>query len=1057
MKITNETTLLELICTSVIGDDVYSCLADEGLKNVQDVLMRTRDQFFFNSLKPNVRGFVTFLKEITTFYKQYEDGLIICETATVLPATLIFTIRSIYQNEKKRFDAEYVLSTILYDESDSFIYTFLYSLFVKPSIFLKEDLIRKRFLQDSLISKNMEAELERYNYVIVSIITKLNAALSNFPDSIYYKRLVMLSIKALNINQNMIDEAEDYANLLNYRTNIIENTSTSSTSLSDDLQSEYEKLQKKVSTRTRNVIKYYVPSYKDILPWVEGKEKDFNFRNCGKKSEIELRDVIESFSKFYFTYKGTPSVREREAEADAKLVEAITFLLKNEFEKENNYDADVINNVYSVYPQWTLLAEDLVKQSDKVFIKLCEHNAKYALDSFELVMHVCQKIALSIKNIGDFKDSYAIMVDTLAVFADIRAKNIKRLVHYKYITPDKELLIKQEFNKLVSRRSVQCQNIIANNISDYMDFLAYRGNEYAFRNFRNVGKKCEEELTKLLEDFEPKYKLILNNDSREARYQKYQNYFPFLGEKDIVFIDYYFTCHNHYPMFYILCRYFEVTTYKNAKIFASFCGLVDDALYDYDKIADYYNQTRERVRQIVAKRSFADQYFKMIMNPEWWESYDLQINSVVTREMSKYDKIRKEERLDISFYAYSFLLTLLVDVYVLNVTESQKGLSQTEIGEYINKEIPFNTYIFSSKYRGFKFFSAITEVGRLTRLRRDTTIKIPMRSYFATNPEYWSGEKTLEDNQVDEFIEIFETILDDYFDDYIENHYLVLEPNRINYTEIMYSILKEHGKSMRLQEIFDRYQQLYPNSKYNDAKQIKPYLFRDERIKNIGRSSMYTLAEWNDYTGNLFELAVDLVNATKTPIAIEELSQEMLVFRPSSTEHSTQSIIYRCINDGRLVQFYGDMVGIPNRSYKGNYILQPRNFDEWMSAFKDFTIKHGCFPIGKTKGFEGALYNWYYDARTYFNLSSDEILKFHQMMKDFENIPHTVTEKKFLDNCERYKGFVQQTGRMLDKSDEKSLYYWFAGNLRRYTSYEDNRRLYFKELINFLREEIESI
>ena len=297
---------------------------------------------------------------------------------------------------------------------------------------------------------------------------------------------------------------------------------------------------------------------------------------------------------------------------------------------------------------------------------------------------------------------------------------------------------------------------------------------------------------------------------------------------------------------------------------------------------------------------------------------------------------------------------------MLNVTESQKGISQTEIGEYINKGIPFNTYIFSSNYRSFKFFSAITEVGRLTRLRRDTTIKIPIRSYFATNPEYWSGEKTLEENQVDDFIEVFETILDDFFDDYIENHHLVLEMNRINYAEILYGILKEHGESMRLQDIFDRYKQLYPNSKYNDAKQIKPYLFRDERIKNIGRSSMYTLTEWNEYTGSLFELAVDLVEATKTPIKIEELAKEMLVFRPSSTERSTQSIIYLCVNDGRLVQFYGDMVGIPNRTYGGDYILQPRNFDEWMIAFKEFTVKHGCFPIGTTKGFEGALYNWYY-------------------------------------------------------------------------------------------------
>jgi hypothetical protein len=79
------------------------------------------------------------------------------------------------------------------------------------------------------------------------------------------------------------------------------------------------------------------------------------------------------------------------------------------------------------------------------------------------------------------------------------------------------------------------------------------------------------------------------------------------------------------------------------------------------------------------------------------------------------------------------------------------------------------------------------------------------------------------------------------------------------------------------------------------------------------------------------------------------------------------------------------------------------------------------------------------------------------MMEEFNKTPHTVIEKKFLDNCERYKSFVLQTGRMLDESDEKSLYNWFIGNMRKYSSYEDNRRLYFKELINFLQDEIGDI
>lgn len=1057
MKITNETTLLELIENGVIEDDVYNSLANEGYKNVQDVLMLTKEPIFFNSLKPQIRDLVKFLNEITTFFKKYEDGLNNKELVTVLPASLVFTIRSIYQKEKKRFNAENLLSTILYDKSDSFICSFLYFLFVDPSLLMKKENIIKGTSQDPLILKDTNSEINRYNYTIISIITKITDTLSNFPDYVYYIKLVRTSIIAMNISQDRIIEAEVFANILNNRSARSENKLIPNASLSDGLQSEYEKLQEKVSVRTRNIIRYYLPSFEDILPWIEGEKKDFNFRNCGKKSQLELNKFVESFSNLYFSYKESPFVKKREKEANAKLVETISFFLQNETEKENNYNIEAINNLHIVYPKSILLAEDIVNQTEQVFVRLCGHNMKYALDSFDLLMQMCSNIALSIKNIEEHKTSYALLIDTIAVFARQREKNIMKLEYYKYITPDKELLLNQEFNKLLSRQSIKCQNIITNNKIGYWEFLSFRGNEQKFRNFRNVGKKCEKELKNLLDVFEQNYKLILKNDSKTARLQKCKNYFPFLEEEDIIFIDYFFLSNNHYPMFYVLHRYFQTTTFKNAMIFASYSGLVDGALYDLDKIADKYDITRERVRQIVAKKSFDDNIFKMIMDTEWWKSYNLKIEGVITQETSDFDKIRTEERLEVSFFTYCCLLTLIFDAYILNITESKKNISQTDIGEYLYKGIPFKTYILSSDYRDFKFLAAFNEVRRLTNLQKDSTIKIPIRSYFATNPQFWSGGKTLDDDQVDAFIEVFEKLLNFSFDNYIKSHNLYLKTNKINYTEIMYSIIKEHGESMHLKEIFNKFKQLYPDSKYNDAKQIKHYLYKDKRIKNIGRSSMYTLTEWNEYTGSLFDLAIELVESTKTPIKIEELAQEMLVFRPSSTKRSTHSTIYLCINDGRLVQFYGDMVGLPNRVYKGNYILLPRNFDEWMNAFKDFTIKYGCFPNGAAKGFEGALYNWYYDARTYINLSSDEILKFHQMMKDFKDIPHTVTEKKFLDNCERYKCFVKQTGRMLERSDEKSLHNWFTKNLSKYTSYEDNRQQYFKELINFLQDEMGSI
>lgn len=1058
MIITKETTIGELFRVGIVENDIYSFLQEEGIRKVEDVQMRSRDYFFYDSLKANVQLFVSFLVELTDFYKKYEDGLIENDNEVILPTSLIFTIRSIYQNESKRYSAEYILSTILSDESDIFIYNFVFNIFTNPREFFDENRIKGKLLNDVLISQNIDKEWERYNYVMISIITKISSALNNFPDGIYYKRLLGISIKEIGINLNTIEKAEEYAKLLNYHaTTNTEDDSKNSPSIDVMLQKQYEDLQITLSVRTRNIINNNIPSYKDMLPWVGRNPKDFNFRGCGMKSKIEIRGFIDSFSDFYYKYLESPSYKKREEQIDANRIKTISFLIQNECEKRGSNGPNIINFLFEVYPDLALLSEDIAKFPEQIYVRLNEHNKQKALDCIDLLIQLCSNINLSIKNHEDYKEFISIFSDTISVLSELRNKNLRELEHNKYINSDKENLLQQEYSKLVLQCSMQCQNVISNNNIGYKDLLTYNGRESEFHNFRNVGRKCEMELTNLLKKFDITYLKVLNNDTKEARLLKYQNDFPFLCENDIVFIDYFYSCYKHFPMFYIFNKYFKSSNNKQACIFASYYGLCENALFNLKKIADYYGCSRERVRQIVYKRSFADKTYKKIINPSLWESYNLNEESIITQYSSKFENIKIEEKTDISFYAYSCLLRLLVDVEVFNITNSLKGLSQTEIGDYIIKGHPFNTYIFSAQFRDFKFLSALKEVGRLIHLRRDSTIKIPLLSYFITNMEYWVEEKELETAQTNKLLEIFEVIIRDFYADSIKDHYLVLKANKINYADIFYNIIKEYGESMHLQDIFERYKVLYPDSKYEEAKQIKPHLFSDGRIKSIGRSSIFTLAEWNDYTGNLFELAVDLVKATNKPIKIDNLVKEMLVYRPSSTERSVRSIIYLCIKDSLLILFCGDYVGIPNREYEGDYIQQPRTFDEWIAAFKNFTIHNKCFPIGTNKGFEGSLYGWYYDARSYSNMTSEEILSFHSLMEELKLIPHNLTERKFLNNCEMYETFVRQSGRMLTQEDDSSLYAWYNNNIVKYVTYNDNRRQYFKDLINFLQLKFGSI
>lgn len=1050
MKIIKETTLLELVGVGIIDDSMYAILSKEGFKNVNDVLNRTRDHFFLDSLKNEEKNFVSFLIDIISFFEQYENGIIENDNTIVLPSSLVFTIRSIYINEKKKFGAEFTLSLIIDENSELFTYSFLYNLFTSPMIYFDENRIKNILMRDSLASKNIEFEIERYRYVMISIVTKIIETLCNFPENLYYMRLMRLVAKEVGFSADKKEKAEYFAKVLNYKSNSTDDNTDVESSIDNEIQTEYERLKSNLSRRTLNIIISYLPSYKDALPWVEGKQSDFKFKNCGKKSIIELRGFIGAFSNFYFDYINSPSTKRKAAFIDTALSDKFKYLIKNEFEKESNRCLDIYKKLLSIYNGWDLLVEDILKYPEQIYIRLSEYSKKDTLDGINFVIQLCSNISFSLRNIEDYKQISSILYNAINVLVDLRSQNLSNLEYNKFITPDKDVLLQQEFNKMKSRCSGPCKNVLENNNLNYKDFLSFKGREHEFRNFRNVGKRCVEDLSNLLDVYYKTYNIILNNDSKEARCQKYQNIFPFLSEQDLSLVDYYYSCYKHYPMFYILCIYFKNTDYQNARIFAHYSGLDDNSLFDYSKIGDLYGCSNQRVRQIIGKRDFSDKTFKMIMNPSLWETYSLNFEGVMTENTSYYNSICEEERLNISFYTFSCLLTLMLDVVILNVSDSFKNIPSSDIGNYVINDMSFKTYVFSSRYKGFKFPSVFSEIMRLKNLRRDAALRIPLHIYFASNPDYWAGGAPVEESQMENFMLILETIIKDNIDDEIENHNLLFEANKTNYSDLIYELLKNNGECMHIQDIFSKFKCIYPDSKFVEAKQMKPYLFKDSRIKSIGRSSYYTLLEWNDYTGSLFELANDIVNSKKAPILISELAKEMLEYRPSSNEHSVHSMIYQSINDGKLVLYYGEMVGSPHKSYTDEYIIMPRSFVDWVKAFESFVSKNNCYPIGANKGFEGALYNWYLDSRTYIGLNSEEILIFHNLMKKYEKVPHTLFEKKFLKNCNLYMAFYKQSGRLLTQGDDKTLFSWFENNKEKYNLYTDNRKLYFQELINYL-------
>lgn len=231
MKITKDTTLIELRQTGIVDKDVYLYLRDEGYKVVNDVILRSRDPVFWNSQKSDVRSLGAFLQGISDFTWRFENRQIDEEIETLLPHTLLFAIQSIYQNEEKRFNADYVLSLNLYDESDFFFPSFFYQLISAPLTFFDIDAFKVKFKRGEYAILDVDIEYERYKFAMTSIIVNIEKSLGNFPDCVYYKRLIDLVISELDISEKQINDAETYANLLNYHPANVEVIQTDNTRL----------------------------------------------------------------------------------------------------------------------------------------------------------------------------------------------------------------------------------------------------------------------------------------------------------------------------------------------------------------------------------------------------------------------------------------------------------------------------------------------------------------------------------------------------------------------------------------------------------------------------------------------------------------------------------------------------------------------------------------------------------------------------------------------------------------------------------------------------------
>ena len=289
MKITKETTIVDLYCNDIMDGDFYEMFQSEGLETVGAIINGSQDKIgYWNTHVKDTYKLVNFLVEIINIQDLLGNRINPNEALLGMPNSLQLALNAVYNNEKQRFGADYIFEIMLGGQA-----CFFRDMLSDIRLLFSDSYFNEHVMNDKYILDNYEIEKERYQHALTSLIFNLGKTLENFPDCGYYAKLISATVKESDITQDQLESADKYANIFNtgrpntYSFEVSEDICLShgegDIQLPNEIQSKYYDMMSELSVRTQNVLRTNIKDYTDLLPWIKGDKKEFNFRNCGKK------------------------------------------------------------------------------------------------------------------------------------------------------------------------------------------------------------------------------------------------------------------------------------------------------------------------------------------------------------------------------------------------------------------------------------------------------------------------------------------------------------------------------------------------------------------------------------------------------------------------------------------------------------------------------------------------------------------------------------------------------------------------------------------------------
>ena len=597
-----------------------------------------------------------------------------------------------------------------------------------------------------------------------------------------------------------------------------------------------------------------------------------------------------------------------------------------------------------------------------------------------------------------------------------------------------------KFNEL----SVRAKNAFPqlNQLLTVIDVI-YSTQKFNAIDAKNIGKKTSGEIQSFLSEVKEHFEEftkeidpnvdIPNHNEFDRLVAQVGELYPFLLTKECEMVAKHMSSHDSVPILFIAKQYILRCEDSRMNIYRDYYGFNPEGRrYTLSEIGEKNSLSRERIRQLVSKKinlpkSLEDEIHRYLTPI---------LESVIPFDSLFWNKVQKDNMLEESYSQTALLTCSVTDTHtIIQIEDNDK--------EYlVNKELIDNV----------KIRNVLNNIVRVIALRRTTVERLDILDYIKEVKRVYHKDVNL-------LCCIYANYLrKNYNVDIEDNRYVMLLPNAMDISIAIEDILEQSGEPMSLEGIKQAFNTLYPSNSIDDVAKLKPHIFRNPNIKPKGKTGIYILTSWkNHFTGTLTSFIEHILHTFNEPIPLDDLVNFALDEFPRSNKKSIYSLIVGD-KDGRFIVYEDDYIGLADNpiseiEFKERRIIKRHNFDTRFEELKQFVSALKRLPIQTGSEEEKSLARWISNVLKLNIESTEEQIR---LLKDFltehSTLPQNGTEYKFKLMCDEIKVMVAKTFALPTASDNIREYSWLRKNIDKYTTYEDNRKSYFEDLLAYLKD-----